>query len=170
MSGTPIETKIRDEIDDLVSTQMVPANQYNFTMGSADFEVTVTADEEKNEDQGDLEKFEGLGIPENRRVMKAGLYRNLLPFKILVEFQNPPTDPDPDIEHAARLEYAAKAADDWKKAFGNHPQLSDSGAFESQYTGYTKLYDTGSPPKINGIEFRVAIRYRQRRKEPELAG
>lgn len=170
MAGKPIETRIREQIDFLIATEMTAANGYNFNMGSAGlFSIKVVADEEKNEDQGDVERFEGLGIPENRRTIKAGLYRNVLPFTIHVGF----VDPGFPADAAGQLEYAAKAADDWKKAFGIHPQVNpdeSSGAFEAQYVRYSKRYDASPAPNVNGIDFIVHIRYRQKRKDPEIAG
>jgi hypothetical protein len=158
VSGTPIETRIRDRIQSLIDDEMtVPG--YNFDM--ADFAVTVAANEEKNEDQGDLERFEGMGIPENRRTIKAGLYRNVLLFAIRIDFAG---DQNAD--------FAAKVADDWKKAFGTFPQLNNgsaSGAFEAQYLRYVKIAG-GAPGAFGAIDFFVHIRYRQRRTEPETAG
>lgn len=170
MAGKPIEIRIREQIAHLIATEMTTSNGYNFDMGDAgNFSVKVVADEEKNEDQGDVERFDGLGIPENRRAIKSGLYRNVLPFTIHVDFLDPAFPGDA----AGQLEYAAKAADDWKKAFGSHPQVNPgepSGAFEAQYVRYLKVYDASPTPNVSGIDFFLQIRYRQKRKEPEIAG
>jgi hypothetical protein len=164
--ATPIETKIREQIDFLINTEMTAANGYNFDMADLDnppdFGITVSGDEEKNEDDGDPERFTGIGIPENRRVMKAGLYRNTILFAIHVPF-----GANQDVD------YAAQVADDWKRAFGKFPQVNpnaQSGAFEAQYKGYFKRYAVDETVEPNAIDFMVLVRYRQKRLSPADAG
>lgn len=160
--ATPIETKIRNQIDYLAGTEMTTAHGYNFAMSA--FAITVSGNEEKNEDDGDPERFTGIGIPENRRVMKAGLYRNTILFTIHVAFgENQDAD------------YAAQVADDWKRAFGRFPQVNaipdtSSGAFEAQYKGYFKRYAEDETVAPNAIDFNVLVRYRQKRLNPAEAG
>ncbi len=159
---TPVLTLIRSEIKTMISG-MTTAGGYNFTWAAvnpsffsasnissqaASIFALVEDNEEKN-----LDSF---------GAVNGGMYTNDVEF-IISAFPRP--TPPAGVPFIDVVDEAIDlAVEDLKKLFGNKPCLNGK-AFNSLYSGSRKIF-TNKEDIPCFVEFRLAVRYRQDRRDP----
>ncbi len=161
--ATPVLTNIRNEIKSMISGMTILGGYHfdwaavnpsffsaaNLPSQAAAIFALVEDNEEKN--------LDGFGA------VNGGMYTNDVEFVISAfPRPTPPTGtPYIDVCDAA----IDLAVEDLKRLFGNKPCLNGK-AFNSLYSGSKKLF-TNKEDIPCYVEFRLAVRYRQDRKQPQ---
>ncbi len=96
--------------------------------------------------------------------VNAGLYINDVEFLITFAPRPEPPEGEPWVDHCDLA--IDKGVEDLKRLFGNNPCLEGT-AFVAIYTGSRKLY-SGQDDLPAWCEFKLRVRYRQDRRQPQI--